>query len=358
MSEGRSRPWVVYALIAANLVMFGVELASGAGLIAPRPQIIIELGGSYPPLTLHGEWWRLGSSMFLHFGIVHLGMNMLCLYQVRAVEPAFGRVGFLVIYVLAGLGGGIASLIANAGNVVVAGASGAVFGVYGAFGAKLVLHRPQFEPEAWQRTMRRLVTFLILNAAVGLTARGISISAHIGGLLVGVALGAGLLAGSGAAPARTRRALALAVVGLALTAVGLLTIKADADVTPVLRHFDTVEHTVIRKWRAALDRKKAGQLTDADHIAFIDHELIAPYRELQDELRATTDIPARLRPLFDRIRELVATRLASWDALKAMLAEGDPARRAQLLKAYTRVSAEVTERVKAENAEVEALKTQ
>jgi rhomboid protease GluP len=347
----------LYALIAANVVMFGVELVSGASLTAASPQVIIELGGSYPPLTLHGEWWRLGSSMFLHFGIVHLAMNMLCLYQVRAVEPAFGHVGFLVIYVLAGLGGGIASLIANPGNVVAAGASGAVLGAYGAFGVKLVLHRHQFEPEAWQRTMRRLVTFLVLNAAIGLAVRGISISAHIGGLLVGVAVGAGLLAGAGPAQARTRRALALAVVGLALTAVGLLTIKAAPDMTPVLHHFDTVERTVFPKWQAALDRKKEGQLTDAEYIAFIDHELIAPYRELREELGATTDIPARLRPLFDSMRELVAARLASWDALKAVRAEHDPTRRAELLGAYKRASAEVSERVKAETAEVEALKT-
>jgi rhomboid protease GluP len=356
MSQDRSQPWVVYALIAANVAMFGVELASGADPIAPGAKAIIELGGSYPPLTLHGEWWRLGSSMFLHFGIVHLAMNMLCLYQVRAVEPAFGRLGFLVIYLLAGLGGGIASLIANTGNVVVAGASGAVFGAYGAFGAKLVLHRAQLEPEVWQRTMRRLATFLALNAVVGLTARGISISAHVGGLLVGGALGAALLAGAGAARARTRRALGLAAAGLALTAIGVLTIKADPGVMGAIRHFDTLEHSAITRWRATLERANAGQATDAEHIAFIDHELIPPYRQLREELRATSDAPARLRPVLVSISELVAARLAAWEALRPALAEKDATRRAQLMEAYARANAEVIERVKAETAEVEALK--
>jgi len=356
MSEGRSQPWALYALIAANVVMFGVELASGADPVAPSAQAIIELGGSYPPLTLHGEWWRLGSSMFLHFGILHLAMNMLCLYQVRAVESLFGRVGFLVIYLLAGLGGGIAGLIANAGNVVMAGASGAVFGAYGAVGAKLVLHRAQFEPEIWRQTMRRLATFLVLNAAVGLTARSISLSAHIGGLLVGAALGAGLLVGAGAAQARTRRALAFAVVGLALTAVGLLTIKADPGVLGVIRHFNTVEQTVTPRWQAAQERVNAGQPTDAEHIAFIDRELILPYRQLHDELLATTDVPARLRPLFAAMRGLVAAQLAACEALKAALAEQDPTRRAQLMEVYTLANTEVAEGLKAEIAEVEALK--
>lgn len=347
---------MLYALIAANVVMFGVELARGANLVAPGPQVIIELGGSYPPLTLHGEWWRLGSSMFLHFGIIHLAMNMLCLYQVRAVEPVFGHVGFLVIYLLAGLGGGVASLIASSGNVVAAGASGAVFGAYGAFGAKLVLHRAQFEPDGWQRTMRRLTSFLAINAVIGFTAPGISISAHLGGFVVGVALGAALLAGAGAPQARTRRALGLALAGLALTAVGVLTIKADRDMTPVLREFDTVEHTALTSWRAVVERDKAGQLTDAEHIAFIDRELLAPHRKLRDELLATTDVPERLRPLFAAMSELVAARLAAWDALEAALAEHDATRRAALMEAFKRASAEVAELVNANNAEVDALK--
>src|ERR1041384_6974233 len=144
MSEARYRSWVVYAIVAVNVAMFAVQLAMGMDLMSPRPQDMVELGASYPPLTLHGDWWRLGSSMFLHFGIIPLALNMLCLIQVQPVEAAFGRLGFLVIYLVAGLGGGVASLLANSGNVVIAGASGCVFGAYGAFGAKLVLHRARY----------------------------------------------------------------------------------------------------------------------------------------------------------------------------------------------------------------------
>ena len=203
MLEGRTQPWITYALIAANVAMFAVEIAHGADALAPTPQQIIDLGGSFPPLTLHGEWWRLGSSMFLHFGIVHIALNMVCLYQARVVEQLFGHLGFAAIYLLAGLGGGVASLVAGSGHAVTAGASGAVFGIYGGFGAFLVLRRSQIQTDAWQRTARSIGTFLVLNLVIGLTAKGISLSAHVGGVIVGFGVGAALLAGSGTSPKRT-----------------------------------------------------------------------------------------------------------------------------------------------------------
>ena len=226
MPERRPQPWLLYGLIAANVAMFCVELAQGADPVRANAQVVLDLGGSTGPLTLHGEWWRLGTSMFLHFGALHLAMNMLCLWQARAIEPVFGRLGFLVIYLLAGLGGGVASLIAARSNVVTAGASGAVFGVYGALGAKLVVDRAQFDPTEWSNTMRRLGTFLGINLVIGVTTPSISLSAHIGGLLVGVALGAALLAGAPSAQTRTRRALGLAALGIALTAVAVMTLAA------------------------------------------------------------------------------------------------------------------------------------
>jgi len=228
MPERLAKPWVTYALIAANAAVFIFELARGASLTSPTPLQIAELGGSYPPLTLGGQWWRLGSSMFLHYGVLHVGLNMVCLYQVRVAEQLFGRIGLFAIYLVAGLGGGIATLVASP-NAVAAGASGAVFGVYGAFAAFLVLRRAQIEPEAWKRTARSIGQFLLINLAVGLMVSGISLSAHVGGLIVGFAAGAALLAGARAEPQRPLRAVAVAVVGVALTA-GAVAVMASTAV--------------------------------------------------------------------------------------------------------------------------------
>lgn len=355
MSEGRPQPWITYALLAANVVMFVFELAQGAGAITPTPQQIIDLGGNFPPLTLHGEWWRLGSSMFLHFGILHIGLNMVCLYQARVVEQLFGRVGFLAIYLLAGLGGGIACLIASTGNTVSAGASGAVFGVYGAFGAFLVLRRSQIQADAWQRTARSIGTFLVLNLAVGLTTKGISLSAHIGGLIAGFVTAAALLAGAGAAKQRSVRALGLTILGIALTAAAVMSLEADPDMTPVLAKVEAVEHASVTRWNEALGRARAGELTEAELADILERNVLAPYQEMRRDVLATKDIPARLRPVFERLDAYTAARIASWGALDAALRQPDPEKRKPWLEAYQRHEAEVAERLAAYQAEVRAL---
>jgi rhomboid protease GluP len=228
MPERLAKPWVVYALIAANVAMFVFELAHGASLTSPSADKIAELGGNKPLLTLSGQWWRLGSSMFLHYGVVHIGLNMVCLYQARVVEQVFGRLGFLAIYLVAGLGGGIASLVASP-HAVTAGASGAVFGVYGAFGGFLLLRRAHIEPQAWKQTARSIGQFLVINLAFGAIVSGISLSAHVGGLVVGFAASAALLAGARAEAQRPLRAIAIAVAGVALT-VGAVMVMGSTSI--------------------------------------------------------------------------------------------------------------------------------
>src|SRR5207244_2818682 len=132
--------------------------------------------------------------MFLHYGVIHIAMNMICLYQGRSTEGLYGHLGFVAIYVVSGLLGGIGSL-AHASNTVSAGASGAVFGVFGGFGAFLLLRRQSIDPAVWQRTASRLGTFIAINLVIGLQASGIDITAHIVGLVTGFAVGAALLVG-------------------------------------------------------------------------------------------------------------------------------------------------------------------
>ena len=164
------RPWVIYALIAANLVAFVIELAGGGGWSGPRGQQMVDLGADYGPLTLHGEWWRLGTSMFLHFGVLHIFFNMACLWKAQVVEAIFDHDGMAAIYLVAGLVGGVASLALHP-TAVGAGASGAMFGVYGAFGAFLWLRRAHIPPDLWSKTVRSMGFFLALNLGSGCRCR-------------------------------------------------------------------------------------------------------------------------------------------------------------------------------------------
>jgi rhomboid protease GluP len=200
--------------------MFVFELARGAGLDGPTPQQMIALGGDFAPLTRNGESWRLVTAMFLHYGLIHIGMNMLCLYQVRMVERMLGHAEFFALYFAAGLIGGLASLAIHPGAVS-AGASGAVFGMFGAFAAVMVARRRQVDPVAWKSTMRSLGLFFAINLVFGLAQPGIDLSAHIGGLAVGF-VGGFVLAKTASPAARPLlRAALIAALGAGIAFGGL-----------------------------------------------------------------------------------------------------------------------------------------
>jgi rhomboid protease GluP len=225
----RERPphtWITYALIAMNVAMFLVEIASGFDPVAPSAQRMIELGGDFAPLTLgEHQWWRLVSSMFLHYGLVHIGMNMVILFQGRIVEMIYGRAAFAALYLASGLLGSIASLTGSS-NVVAAGASGAVFGVFGAFGAYLVMRRGQLDPRFVAIQARSLGTFVAINFAYSLATTGTDTRAHLGGLVAGFVAGAALLVGTRTQKVSAARAAAVGAAAVLATVAGLLALPA------------------------------------------------------------------------------------------------------------------------------------
>jgi rhomboid protease GluP len=220
---------VSYGLIGANLAAYALELLHGGAVSGPGLREMIALGANYGPLTCGGEPWRLVTSMFLHFGLIHLAMNMICLYQVRIVERMLGRAEFLALYLASGLVAGLSSLLVHP-YTVSAGASGAVFGMFGAFSAVMVVRRDRMDPRAWNQTMRSLGTFFALNLVLGLSSRGIDLAAHIGGLVGGFAGGFALAKTATARPRHLLRAAIVAGVGATVAFGGLRLISTRHDV--------------------------------------------------------------------------------------------------------------------------------
>ncbi|MBM7838145.1 rhomboid protease GluP [Alkalihalobacillus xiaoxiensis] len=171
------KPRMIYVLLLAILAMYTVlELNGGSTNI----QVLIDYGAKYNPLMVEGEWWRLVTSMFLHIGLIHLLFNGMALYFLgTAVEQLFGSIRFLFIYFIAGISGSIVSFAFN--DSVSAGASGALFGLFGAllyFGLK--------QPALFYRTLGRNIIFLLgFNLILGFVVPGIDNGAHIGGLIGG-----------------------------------------------------------------------------------------------------------------------------------------------------------------------------
>jgi rhomboid protease GluP len=321
MAEPRIHTWITYALIAANLAMFGVELAMGADPVSPKVVDMIAVGANFPPLTFEGEWWRLGTSMFLHFGLLHLALNMVCLWQGRVVETLFGRGAFTAIYLLAGLAGGVASL-ARGGIVVSAGASGAVFGVYGAFGAFLVLRKATMPEAVWQQTARGIGLFVVINFIFGLTVPSISMTAHVGGLVVGFLVGLALL-WRGAVRPGIARTLAVAVGGAALVVAALFVIPKPESGAPAITKFDAAAQVIEAKWPELVRRHRAGELDDTRAATELARDVLGPWR-MHCSALAASPVEGRYQALHQALLDYCEVRDASWETfLGALRATGN-----------------------------------
>jgi membrane associated rhomboid family serine protease len=214
---------VTTALISINGGIYLLQLAGGASISADSGWIF-EHGALYGPLVAEGDWYRLLTAAFLHYGPIHLGMNMLALWWIgRPLEAALGPVKYLLLYLVSGLAGSAGALIANPTAVTV-GASGAIFGI---LGAAIVLER--------QQTLvlgGGAMGLLFVNLAFTFVVPGISIGGHLGGL-AGGALAALVLSRFGQRSAVYSRfdlvsAAGLAAVGIASIAVAYWKVKGYA----------------------------------------------------------------------------------------------------------------------------------
>jgi membrane associated rhomboid family serine protease len=179
---------VTQALVSANILVFIVAVALGAGVIKPDPRVMIKLGTNFTPLTLDGQWWRLLTSMFLHFGLIHIAFNMLALYVNGTVaERIFGSLRYLVIYLLAGLCGSVASLLWHS-QVNSAGASGAIFGILGAMIAFYLRKEGGVPPSVLKAQLNSAALFVFYNLVLGASVH-VDNAAHLGGLAGGFVMG-------------------------------------------------------------------------------------------------------------------------------------------------------------------------
>ncbi len=176
-------------LIGINGIIFVVMLLLGVGVM-PTGEELIRWGGMNSDLVIEGEWWRLLTSMFVHFGIIHLGMNMYFLYSFgRLVEQVVGKGIYLGIYLASGILSGIASFLFHKGKMAVsAGASGAIAGIFGTY--IFILCTPIVKGQMREKLLTDVMQVLGINVLYGLIkGRGIDHAAHFGGLLSGFIMG-------------------------------------------------------------------------------------------------------------------------------------------------------------------------
>ena len=172
-------------MAAINIIVFIVLEIMGDTHSAP---FMLEHGASYAPMVLEGQYWRLFSCMFLHFGFEHLAYNMFSLiFLGDIIESVMGAVRYLIIYIVGGLGGNIVSVMLSMRSgryAVAAGASGAIFACMGAFLYFALRNRSSFGPNH----MRRLGMMIMLMIMQSLVDKGVDNAAHIGGFASGFIL--------------------------------------------------------------------------------------------------------------------------------------------------------------------------
>lgn len=179
--HAQRRPLVSLVLIAVNVAAFLPSLVAPTALGRGGNPLAADFA-LYGPAVANGEWWRLITSGFLHFGFMHLGFNLFALWLLgSALEPVLGRVRFTVVYFVGLLAGSAGALVLSY-DALTAGASGAVFGL---MGAVFVLQR-RIGVDPWKSGIGGL---LVINLLFTFLAPGISVGGHLGGLVGGAAAG-------------------------------------------------------------------------------------------------------------------------------------------------------------------------
>jgi rhomboid protease GluP len=314
-----SRAIVTPALVLACAAVYIAMIATGASPFTPSSEQLVRWGANFgPAVIIDHQFWRLFTSMFVHIGLWHVLMNMLCLATSgRLVERLFGHFGFAALYVLSGLGGSIASVYSQP-MTVGAGASGAVFGIFGGLLGFLAIRHHDIPLSVLKPMRGGAIAFLAYNMAFGATVPGISMSAHLGGLVTGF------------------------VCGLLMTAVSPEDARAQGRVIPALLKSAMASLVVV------------GLLV----LGYTGHDM-AKAAVLADPARALNDLAAATAPVFsefNRINQEIGhigsdvdarrrSKLEVIEALGRLKSEGDSL--AQKIKS-----------IQIANSEIEAIRDQ
>jgi rhomboid protease GluP len=304
MQSNVARTPLTHGLLAVNVLVFLAMLSQGASLWHTSTGIQLAWGANFGPATQDGQWWRLGTAMFIHFGVLHLGMNMWALRDVgRLLERLYGPWRFAALYLGSGVLGNLLSLVVQGNQAVSGGASGAIFGLYGALLVFLWRERRQVDPHEFRWLFWAAVVFVALIFAMGIwVVPGIDNSAHAGGFVVG-----GLLARVLAKPwtplsprGRSGAGLALAVL---VAGVGRLTLHIpppryllhdELKVQQAIQNFTLADQRISQQWNEILSTAPAQRLSFEQLAGRIESTVTAGYEQTFEQLVAAT--PASQAP--------------------------------------------------------------
>lgn len=213
---------ITQVIFGANVAVFLAMMLAGVSMLSnPSGPDLVRWGANFGPLTVSGQWWRLLTCVFIHGGLLHIAFNMWCLWDLgRLAESVYGHWTFAVVYLICGVASSLVSLAWNPG-VLSVGASGAIFGIAGALIASFYLGEFSLPRAAISGTLRSVVVFVGYNLFFGAVIARTDNAAHIGGLVMGLILGA-LIAKVAPQHDDIFRRIAVLLVGVVLVAGGVM----------------------------------------------------------------------------------------------------------------------------------------
>ena len=320
---------VTRTIVIANVAVFGAMVARGMPFVESDGQMMLDWGANFGPMTMSGQWWRLVTCMFLHFGIVHLALNMWILWGLaQVVERLVGSTGFAIVYMASGIAGSIASLAWNP-VAVSAGASGAVFGTAGALLGFVVLRSDTIPKTVQHQMLKSMATFLILNLVVGMSLPQIDMAAHIGGFVAGVMCGLILSQplSQGIITRRRFRNMIVAMTAAIILPFMMATLpEAPPDISARMQQLSLVENEIGDTFNADQEEAFRG---DIDHNEFADRietNVLPPWIKLREEVESFLSLKHVNKDYLEILVRYIRCREESWQLLVQGLREQDEAK--------------------------------
>lgn len=292
--------WLTRVLIGACVLIYVAMAATSGDFVSLPTPVLHAWGGNFAPSVADGEFWRPVTAIFLHAGLIHLGFNMYVLSMIGPfIERLFGRTTYALLYLLAGLAGSLASLAWHPATVGI-GASGAIFGLYGALLGFLFVRRHVIPPEVLNPLLQNGLYFLGINLVLGFAIPNVDVAAHLGGAAGGF-LGGLAATWPQAKTARSawliRNALLLLLIALVAAAVPLCftrNARAQGKLAVAQQQLDQAEPALVKRYNELI-REHAD---DQDGKAFADQletEVLRPWQALSAQFPPLEDLPQSQR---------------------------------------------------------------
>jgi membrane associated rhomboid family serine protease len=340
--------WAVYALLLANVAVFLVMAISQKQFFGFDAGYLAARGASFGPAVMDGEWWRLLSAQFMHGDLFHLLANLWVLLNAgRLARQLFGSTAFVFVYLASGICGFVASIAWNPGAVAV-GASGAIFGVFGALLAFMTRQRSQFPKVLLRAHWLSTLLFAAFNLVSGFTQSNIDNAAHVGGIAGGFVLGwwlaRPLLPEARAAWPLWRYAACVAFVS-ALVVAGYFQVRGIGMQPNAVQRFMLEnawymdrERANLEKWQQLAGMVSMGAISEAEVSRQFRSTILPFWQEAAQRLSEKPEFAEAAPGTFPAVMLEFARLRRDWaDAIADATANQDQERRADSARLMRRV---------------------